>query len=189
MQNIHVPYDFGPISRGQTEEKKNACELDKNVKSRANQSRRTTSRDTTLRSCSTRLQASNRRNGRSACLPARRIGRRTHARPVTPVSPRQQPCVHGRTGERTRDNNSIAPPSRARTTRAVARTQSTARPAFPQPFSRHPGRAHHVRPRATPGGVFLSFFVSLLVSSFQRASQAHGRALAPVGGLRSVPIE
>lgn len=139
------------------------------VKSRANQSLlRSTPRDTTLRSSSTRRLGTAETVGLPA--PARRIGRRTaHTRPVTPVSPRQTARArpHGRTGgERTRDNNSsIAPPSRARTLparRAVARTQSTprARPAAASRFPGIPGAATYARARH-PGGVFLSLLVRL----------------------------
>lgn len=124
---------------------------------------------------------------RSVCLPGASDGGHTH--PVTTVSPRQ-PCVHARTDAQARGHAIIIvsprPVAHGRRCRPgapwLARSRPRA-PGCPQPFSRHPGRGH-VRPRATPGGVFLS----LLVSSFQRAIQPRrARTFAVVGGLRSVP--
>ena len=121
---------FGTISRGQREGEKN-CKPDSRIarfvrsQSRVNgQASQPLSylikiQDATLRRNSIPgPQASDRRNGRSAC-PGPRIGRgggRTHTRAATPVSPRRPyPAArHARTGQGPEDTQKIlvSPPSR-----------------------------------------------------------------------------
>jgi len=157
------------------------------VKSRANQSPRT-SRDTTLRSSSTWLQGTGfEPQKRSVCLPGASDG--GHARTVAPVSPRR-PRAHARTDAQARGHAIIIlvsprpvahgrcrPGAPCRGSHAVDR----ARPASPSRFPGIPGTATYARARH-PGPCL---FLYSSQASNERAS--HGARARSLWSGASVP--